>query len=227
VIVGIKHPCRNLTAGFGVERRVIKNDLASVTGLDFLRALPVVDDGQNFTAVGASLPIPFEERFRELSVCRLAVCSPRPSKMNAHGSSVPPSRDRNQHCQKRHLISAGFLDKILRQPVGIVKLECLRAGIFQHNSPTRKLTNVVQSPNPVLRRGNAGAFITPTIIRSSKRCWPWFKRANASSRRESPSFNVCINLVSSASTIFDTRSLDSISSGYGSCIKSTTAGIIS
>ena len=58
----------DLAAGFGVERRVIEDDLAFVSGLEFLRALAVVDDGQHFAAVGASLAVAFEVGLRELLV---------------------------------------------------------------------------------------------------------------------------------------------------------------
>jgi hypothetical protein len=43
VIVGVKPSAiADLSAGFGVERSVIEDDLAFFSGLEFLRALPVV-----------------------------------------------------------------------------------------------------------------------------------------------------------------------------------------
>ena len=61
VIVGVKPSLvANLPTGFGIERRVIENDFACSPRLEFLRALPVFDDGQHFAVVGASLPIAFK-----------------------------------------------------------------------------------------------------------------------------------------------------------------------
>ena len=50
----------DLAAGFGVERRVVEDDFAFFAGLEFLRALAVVDDGENLAAVGAGLAVAFE-----------------------------------------------------------------------------------------------------------------------------------------------------------------------
>ena len=50
----------DLPAGLGVERCVVENDFAFVAGLEFLRALSVVDDGEHFAAVGAGLAVAFE-----------------------------------------------------------------------------------------------------------------------------------------------------------------------
>ena len=50
----------DLPAGLRVERRVIEDDLAFLAGLKFLRALSVMDDGQDFAAIGAGLPIAFK-----------------------------------------------------------------------------------------------------------------------------------------------------------------------
>ena len=58
----------DLSAGFGVERSVVEDDLAFFAGLEFLRALAVVDDGEDFAAVGAGLAIAFEIGFWELLV---------------------------------------------------------------------------------------------------------------------------------------------------------------
>src|ERR1017187_1254063 len=70
VIVRIKPSLvANLPTGLSIERRVIKNDLAGFASLQFLHALPVANDRQHFTTVGASLPIPFEDRFRKLLIC--------------------------------------------------------------------------------------------------------------------------------------------------------------
>jgi hypothetical protein len=69
VIVGVKPSAiADLPARFGVEGRVIENDLALVSGLEFLRALAGFDDGQHFTVVGARLAIALEVGFRKLLV---------------------------------------------------------------------------------------------------------------------------------------------------------------
>ncbi len=73
VIVGVEPSAvANLPAGFGVEGRVIENDLAGVSGLEFLRALIAFDDGKNFAVIGASLAIAFEFRFRKLLIRRIS-----------------------------------------------------------------------------------------------------------------------------------------------------------
>src|SRR5271168_701278 len=52
VIVQIKpSPVSNLSAGVGIERRVIEDDLAGLSSLKFPRSLPVVDDSQRFAPV--------------------------------------------------------------------------------------------------------------------------------------------------------------------------------
>src|SRR5580704_12633624 len=72
VIVRIKpSPVANLPARLGIKRRVIKDDLTGFSSLKFLRPLPVMNDGQHFAAVRASLPITFKYRFRKLLVRRI------------------------------------------------------------------------------------------------------------------------------------------------------------
>ena len=69
VIVGVEPSAiADLPAGLRVERRVVENDLAFFARLEFLRALPVVNDGQHFAAVGARLAIAFELGFRQLLI---------------------------------------------------------------------------------------------------------------------------------------------------------------
>ena len=61
VIVAVKpSPVAHLSAGLGVERRVVEDDFAFFAGLELLRALAVVDDGEHFAAIGAGLAIAFE-----------------------------------------------------------------------------------------------------------------------------------------------------------------------
>ena len=70
VIVGVKPSAiPNLSAGLGVERRVIKDDLALLASLEFLHALPILHDGKHFAAVGARLPVAFEDRLGQLLIC--------------------------------------------------------------------------------------------------------------------------------------------------------------
>src|SRR5580658_4462641 len=79
VIVGVEPSAiANLSAGFGVERRVVKDDLAGVAGLEFLRTLAALDDGEDFAVVGARLPVSFEIRFRKLLVGRISRLLGRP-----------------------------------------------------------------------------------------------------------------------------------------------------
>ena len=58
----------DLSAGFGVERRVVEDDLAFFAGLQFLRALAVANDGEDFAAIGTGLAIAFEVGFGKLLV---------------------------------------------------------------------------------------------------------------------------------------------------------------
>src|SRR5712691_8124551 len=52
VIVAVKPPAiADLSAGLSIERCVIEDDLAFLSGLEFLRTLPVADEGQHFCAV--------------------------------------------------------------------------------------------------------------------------------------------------------------------------------
>jgi len=61
VIVGVEPSAvANLAAGFCVEGRVIEDDFAFVAGLELLRALAVVDDGEDFAIVGTGLSVAFE-----------------------------------------------------------------------------------------------------------------------------------------------------------------------
>ncbi len=69
VIVAVKPSAvAHLSAGLGVERRVVEDDLAFFAGLEFLRALAVVDDGENFAAIGTGLAVALEIGLRKLLV---------------------------------------------------------------------------------------------------------------------------------------------------------------
>src|SRR5271166_6034255 len=61
VIVAIKPSAiADLPAGFGVERRVVEDYFAFVAGFELLCALAVVDDGEDFAIVRASLAVALE-----------------------------------------------------------------------------------------------------------------------------------------------------------------------
>src|SRR5882724_2843380 len=53
----------DLSSGFGIEWSVVEDDLTFFSWLEFLRALTVVDDGENFAAVGAGLAVALEFGF--------------------------------------------------------------------------------------------------------------------------------------------------------------------
>ncbi len=65
VIVGVEPAhIANLSAGFGVEGRVVEHDLAAFAGLQFLRAdagsVVRLDDGQHLASGGERLVVAFE-----------------------------------------------------------------------------------------------------------------------------------------------------------------------
>src|SRR5260370_19486622 len=61
----------NLPARLRVKRRVIKNDLALFTRLEFLSSLPISDNGHHFTIFRPRLPIPLKLRLRQLLISRI------------------------------------------------------------------------------------------------------------------------------------------------------------
>lgn len=69
MIIGIKpSSIPDLPTGFGIKRRVIKNNFACFASRKLLRSLPVVNNGQHLAAVRASLPIAFKFRCRQLLI---------------------------------------------------------------------------------------------------------------------------------------------------------------
>ena len=70
VIVGVEPSAvADLAAGFGVEGRVVEDDLALLTGLEFLRALAVLDEWRALrNCRSESVPIAFKVGFWELLV---------------------------------------------------------------------------------------------------------------------------------------------------------------
>ncbi len=69
VIVGVKpSPIADLPARFRIKRRVIKDDFTFLASLEFLRPLPILNDGQHFAIVRARLPIAFKLGFWKLLV---------------------------------------------------------------------------------------------------------------------------------------------------------------
>ncbi len=79
VIVGIKpSPIPHLPARLRIKRRVIENDLALLTRLQFLHALPIVDDRQHLATIRARLPVTLKLRLRQLLVRRIRRLLRRP-----------------------------------------------------------------------------------------------------------------------------------------------------
>src|SRR5450631_4490239 len=72
VIVRVKPAViSHLPASLRIERSVVENDLAGLAGLELLRPLPVVNDGQNLAAVRPRLLVSLKLRFRKLLVSRI------------------------------------------------------------------------------------------------------------------------------------------------------------
>ena len=69
VIVGVEPSAvAYLSAGLGVERRVIENDLAFFAGVELLHTLTVGNNRQHLAAIRARLAIALEDRGRQLLV---------------------------------------------------------------------------------------------------------------------------------------------------------------
>src|SRR6516162_5859981 len=61
VIVAVQpSPIANLPAGFGVKGRVIEDDLASLTRLEFLRTQAILEHGEDLTIFRARLAVAFK-----------------------------------------------------------------------------------------------------------------------------------------------------------------------
>src|SRR5258708_26196235 len=75
VVATVKHSTiADLTAGLGVERRVVQDDFAFIARLQLLHALSTLQQGQYFAIVRLRLPIALEFRLRKAlvgRVCRL------------------------------------------------------------------------------------------------------------------------------------------------------------
>ena len=117
----------NLTAGFGIERRVVEDEFTGVAGLEFRRALPVVNDGQHFGAVRASLPITLEDRPRKLligRISRLFRCTfPRSA---STGLLLFHRAIEARFVQNKSVVPAGVLDEVTRQAERVIEAKaCL------------------------------------------------------------------------------------------------------
>src|ERR1039457_2875074 len=143
VIVGVKPSAiADLPAGFGVEGRVIKNDLTGVPGFEFLRALTALDDSQHFAIVGARLAIAFEVGFRELLVGKigglLGCAFPGGTSALAllsHGALEASLVKLNA------LIARRILHEVEWHTKGVIQLERNFAGEHRLNSHILKISN--------------------------------------------------------------------------------------
>ena len=127
VIVGVNPSAvAHLPAGLGIERGVIKNDLARLASLEFLRPLAILDDGQHFAIFRASLPISFKIRFRQLLIGRIGGLLRR-----AFPRCASPLALRCHCTIEASLVKAysqvatRILDEISGQPESVIKLERL------------------------------------------------------------------------------------------------------
>src|SRR5581483_570246 len=70
----------DLSSRLCIKRRVVENDLAFFSGLKFLHALPILDDGEHFAIFRSRLQVAFEYRFRKLLIrgVRSLLCSAFP-----------------------------------------------------------------------------------------------------------------------------------------------------
>ena len=120
----------NLATRLGVERRVVEDHLAFVTGLQLLHAPAVFDDGEDGAIFGARAAVAFEVGFRELLVgwVRGLLRCAFPGGFGALPLLI--------HCEFEALlgelqasISNSILYEVERKPKGIVEPKGLEAGI--------------------------------------------------------------------------------------------------
>jgi hypothetical protein len=117
-------PVANLPTGFGIERRVIKNDLARLASLEFPRTLPVFDDRQNSSSIGAGLPVPFENGFWKLLICGirslLGCAFPRGT---GAGLFLAPSLFKTLKIEVNSDITRDICHEVERKPEGLENVE--------------------------------------------------------------------------------------------------------
>ena len=130
VIVAVEPaPVADLPARFSVERRVIKNDFAFVARLELLRAHALADDGEDFTAVGASLSVAFEIGLWKLLVSRIGCLFGCTFPGSAGAFSLLLHRAIETFMVEGNTLIAGcVLHEVERHAEGVVKFERIFAG---------------------------------------------------------------------------------------------------
>src|ERR1035438_9374650 len=133
VIVRVQpSPVAHLPTGLGIERRVIKNDLAFFASLKLPHALPLVDDRQNLASVRPRLPITFKLRFRKLLIGRIRRLLRRTLPRRASASFLFLHRAiETSLIEINPEIAAELDDKIKGQAICVIELECVRTRISQ------------------------------------------------------------------------------------------------
>src|SRR5580704_5615988 len=136
VIVGVEPSAvANLAAGFGVEGRVIEDDFAFVARLELLRAVAVVDDGEDFAVVGASLAVAFEFGFGELLVRGVSglLRGPLPGSTSALALFFQCLIETSL-IKFNPLVARGVLHEVKGHSKGVVEFKCFLPRIGQHMS---------------------------------------------------------------------------------------------
>ena len=118
----------DLAAGFGVERRVVEDDFAFFAGLEFLHALTVVDDGENFAAIGTGLAVALEVGFRKLLVGGIGGLLGRAFPGGASAFALLLHGTVKTLIESDALITCRILHEIERHAESVVELESLFAG---------------------------------------------------------------------------------------------------
>ena len=144
----------NLSAGFRIKRRVIEDDFAFLAGLEFLRALTLADDGEDFAAVGASLAIALEVGFRKLLVSGIGSLLGRAFPGSASASLLLFHRAiKTLLIENNALITCRILHEVERHAKSVVELESLVSGqtsLFRAAAPCTEL-----------RRNASSSFLSP------------------------------------------------------------------
>src|SRR4051794_15639397 len=114
----------DLAPGFGVERRVVENDLALLPGLQLLHASVVAHEGDDFAVAGFRLAVAFENSGPELLIrgIRRLLGGTLPRCLRA-GALLGHRMVEAILVEPDALVPGGVDDEIKREAEGVVEFE--------------------------------------------------------------------------------------------------------